>query len=173
MGIRYRLWQTWQYLTAAPLDDAAWQEIESRLTTTELILYHRYRASERRHAYRVMCALQKAGYEHPALLTAALLHDIGKTRLHLHVWERALVVAFAKLLPGRVERWGIGKPAGWRRTFVVKTQHPAWGAEMAANAGSDVLAVELIRRHQDPLPSNPAGEIDQLLHWLQWADDRH
>lgn len=131
-----------------------------------------------------MAVLTHAGHNEPALLTAALLHDIGKTRHPLPIVERVLVVLGNKFLPGRAASWGIGEPAGWRRAFVIKAQHAQWGAEMAAQAGSNPQVVELIRRHQDLLTLQevrvPAGvpvaaskeDNDQLLRLLQWADDR-
>jgi putative nucleotidyltransferase with HDIG domain len=172
LGIRYRAWQTWQFLTAAPLNATAWSTIEAQLTPAELLLFQAYRPSDRRHAYRVMCALQKAGHHEPALLTAALLHDVGKTRLPLSIGERVLVVLGWKLLPGRAAEWSKGNPAGWQRAFVIKARHAEWGAEMAAQAGSHPQVVDLIRRHQEPLSSETAGKGAQLLRLLQWADDR-
>jgi len=69
-------------------------------------------------------------------------------------------------------------PHGWRRPFVVKAQHAAWGAEMAANAGSDPLTVWLIEHHQDVLAPLKASEevgteAERLLRQLQWADDHN
>lgn len=172
MGIRYRVWQTWQFLTAAPLNATAWSIIAAQLTPAELLLFQAYRPSDRRHAYRVMQTLEKAGHHEPALLTAALLHDVGKTRLPLSIGERVLVVLGWKFLPGRAAVWSKGEPAGWRRAFVIKARHAEWGAEMAAQAGSHPQVVDLIRRHQEPLSIKPGAQTDQLLDLLQWADDR-
>lgn len=178
MSVRYRLWQVWKLLTAAPLPAEAWQEIEAVLSPQELRLFQRYRPNDRRHAWRVMCTLQEAQRAHPALLAAALLHDVGKTRTQVHLWERSLAVLGARLFPRQAERWGEGTPHGWRRPFVVKAQHAAWGAEMAANAGSDPLTVWLIEHHQDVLAPLKASEevgteAERLLRQLQWADDHN
>jgi hypothetical protein len=50
--------------------------------------------------------------------------------------------------------------------------HPERGAELAAAAGCDALAVALIRRHQEP-PAAHFGDpaLDGLLAALQAADD--
>jgi predicted hydrolase (HD superfamily) len=50
-------------------------------------------------------------------------------------------------------------------------QHPAWGAELVAAAGGSPRAVELIRRHADPVRPPFAGETDRLLAALQAVDD--
>ena len=173
MGIRYRLGQFWRVLTAQPLPAGAWPELEQVLSPSELALYGRYRPGDQWHTYQVMRRLAADGQDNPALLAAALLHDIGKTRESIRLPGRVLVVLVEKLLPGRVAKWGSGEPHGWQRPFVIKMQHPAWGAEMAQAAGSDALTVSLIRRHQDPLPPQDQSPEDQLLRRLQWVDDRH
>lgn len=169
----YRLRQFWQNVTAAPLPGDAWNEIESVLSPAEVALFRRLAASDRRHSYGVMQTLRSADHTHPALLAAALLHDVGKTRVPLTVWDRTLIVAAETAVPRRSAAWGQGTPHGWKRPFVVKAQHAAWGAEMAAAAGSRSLTVALIRRHQDPLPEAVEHEEDRLLHWLQWADEQN
>ena len=120
-----------------------------------------------------MKTLQAANHIHPDLLTAALLHDVGKTRVPLSVWERSWVVVGQVIWPKKTAVWGQDAPLGWKRPFVVKAQHPAWGADMAAAAGSSELAVGLIRRHQDNVPETAVSEMDRLLRHLQWADNQN
>ncbi len=171
MNIRYRLRQFWQLVTAQPLPPSAWREIESILSPEELALFRRHSPADRQHAYRVLRAVRAAGREHPALLVAALLHDVGKTRYRPRAWERVLGTVGERFFPDRITRWGRGEPRGWRRPFVIRAQHAAWGAEMAAAAGSSPLTVTLIRRHQDKAPTLDE-ETAALLRSLQTADDR-
>ena len=120
-----------------------------------------------------MSQLRQAGHTHPDLLTAALLHDIGKTRIDLQVWERVWIVLAKRILPRAIRQaWGAGAATGLKRGLVVRAQHPAWGAEMVAAVGGRPLAVELIRRHQDKITA-VVSEADQLLQLLQWADDQN
>lgn len=172
MNVMYRLRQFWQLVTARPLSPAAWQEIEGVLTPAEVALFRRYTPADQRHAYRVLRVLRAAGQDHPDLLAAALLHDVGKTRYRPRAWERVLGTVAERLFPGRIERWGAGEPRGWRRPFVIRAQHAAWGAEMAAAAGSSPLTVTLIRRHQDKAVAADKGETAVLLRQLQAADDQ-
>lgn len=143
------------------------------LTPAEQALFQSYSYSDKWHTYRVLRTLKEAGCTQPELLTAALLHDVGKAGTQLSAWDRSLVVLMTKVAPRRADAWGQGEASGWRRPFVVKGQHAAWGAELARAAGSRPLVVELIRRHQEPLPPAAEGEVERLLCLLQWADDQN
>ncbi len=171
--VRYRLWQFWQIVTAVPLEPSARAEVAAILSPSELSLFERFALNDQWHSYRVMKMLREAGHNQPALLVAALLHDIGKTKLTLSIWERSLIVLASILLPRQTAVWGQGDAVGWKRPFVVKMQHPAWSAEMATAAGSDAQAIELMQRHQDPIAPDDQSEEAQLLRLLQWADDQN
>lgn len=173
MRVGYRLGQFWRIWRAQPLPEAAWVEITAVLTETESALFNRFSLSDQQHGYGVLGTLQLAGHTHPDLLAAALLHDVGKTRFPLSIWERSLIVLASKLLPGKMAVWGQGDARRWQRPFVVKVQHPAWGAEMAQTAGSRPLVIALIRRHQDKLLETAVTGEDKLLRLLQWADDQN
>lgn len=169
----YRLWQFWQSASARPLSAPARAEIGRLLNPVEQRLFERLKRSDQRHSYRVMQALQAAGHGRPELLKAALLHDVGKTRVRGAAWDRVAVVLGQAFWPRRTAQWAGGQPHGWRRPFAVKARHPEWGAEMAAAAGSPALTVRLIRRHQELLPVAEAGEEARLLRLLQAVDDNN
>ena len=173
MRWRYRLWQMWLNFTvkeALPLP--ARQEIASVLSPAERRLFDRFSPRDQQHSYLVYQTLLAAGRAARPLLAAALLHDVGKTRTPLTPWDRMLPVVVEKVAPRLAHRWGAGVARGWRRPFVVRRQHAAWGAEMAQAAGSDALTVALICRHQDKLLPHQNTPQDQLLRVLQWADEQ-
>lgn len=172
MGLRYRLRQYYQAVTAAPLPEADLREIAAVLGGAAHDLFLRFDKSDRRHSAQVYCLLRNSGHEDPNLLAAALLHDVGKTRVPLASWERALVVVSEKLWPRSVARWGQGEAQGWRRPFVVRCQHPQWGAELAEAAGLDPDTVALIRYHQDAKLPAAQRHLREQLRLLQWADDQ-
>ncbi|GIK63238.1 MAG: HDIG domain-containing protein [Chloroflexota bacterium] len=141
------------------------------LSEAQFALFKTMRRSERQHHLRVLEKLLKKGQNHPALITAALLHDVGKTRARFTIIERILAVLVKKFLPHQFETWANGEAKGWKQPFVVSAKHPEWGAEMVAMAGDDAMVVELIRQHQNRLKHPPANEFEDLLVALQASDD--
>lgn len=165
-----RLRQGLRALTAwaHPVDEA---EAAAVLTPALLALFKRMRRSERLHSLNVLRALQAAGHDEADLLTAALLHDVGKTVGPFYFHERVLVVLVMKALPAQYARWGQAEPRGWRRPFAISLRHPEWSADMVQAAGGSPRAVEIIRRHQEKLPGPPGNATERLLLALQAADD--
>jgi hypothetical protein len=171
--VLYRIWQFRQSVRPKPLSQDQWLELEIVLSKEEMALYKRQDNSGQRHAYRVMKTIQSAGHTEDGLLKAALLHDIGKLRQPLSWWQRPMVVLVGALLPGLANRLAREDGPGWRQAFAVKYSHPDWGAQEAERAGSPAVTVNLIRRHQDPLPGSLLEAEDRLLSLLVWADNRN
>jgi putative nucleotidyltransferase with HDIG domain len=180
----YRLRQFIAALGAHPAAEDL-QQAAQWLSPQEMALFDRLQPSEQVHSLQVFKSLQSGGgslTRQPDLLVAALLHDVGKCRHPLRLWERAWIVFAQALLPGFVERWGRSGSSEnqahglriqgpwWQRPFVVAIQHPAWGAEMAAEAGSSPLVVALIRRHQNHLAEEGVSLEERLLVALQRVD---
>lgn len=179
--ICYRTRQFWLALgaTPGPLD---LEEARAVLNPLQFELFSQLQPGEQVHSLHVMRKLVAQGQAHPDLLTAALLHDVGKSRLRLRLWERVLVVLGKTFFPGQVKQWGSlavdeqeilsgASRLSWRRAFVIAEQHAEWGAQMAARAGSSPLVVDLIRRHQDPVQNQVDSFEDDLLCQLQSVDD--
>lgn len=176
----YRTRQFW----SAVRPDSHLVDLENAATLLnreQFILFQRMQPSEQAHSLRVQQALLERGEQDKDLFVAALLHDVGKTRYPLRLWERIWIVLAQAVYPGIVDRWGKdahGQPetmAWWRKAFVVAAQHPKWSAEMAETAGTSPLAVALIRRHQEKHTSFTEREVisreEFLLQTLQSVDD--
>ena len=172
MDILYRLGQLWHNMTAQPLSQPELKEITNNLTHQELSLFRQMSQSDQQHAYRVFRLLRDSGQVDVDLLAAALLHDVGKVRGDLSAWDRSIVVLGETFAPQRAKQWGNGDESGWERAFVVREQHAAWGAALAKNVGSRPGVVDLIKRHQDPLPVDDRRK-DERLMLLRWADDQN
>jgi hypothetical protein len=170
----YRTRQFWLAWRAPSLKDHDLASACKILTAEQMQLFSRLQPSEQVHALRVLQTVQQHGERDPDLHAAALLHDIGKVRAPLRLWERVLIVLVRGFFPKRARIWGYGQCRGWRRPFVVAEQHPVWGGQMAAEVGATPLAASLIRRHQSPNQLEPVspGE-DRLLEILQQADHQN
>jgi hypothetical protein len=108
----------------------------------------------------------------PALATAALLHDVGKIRYPLAVWQKTLTVLVRAFLPGLFRRWSRGDARHlWLRPFVVNIRHPAWSGEILAQAGASPDAVWLAEHHADDAEQWRDHMLYTLLKRLQAADD--
>lgn len=143
------------------------------LTPAQMALFAALRRGEQQHSLHVLCAALAQGEAPHDLAVAALLHDAGKARYSFSVLEKTLVVLARAALPRRSARWAAADPdAGrWARPFAISAQHPAWGAELAAAAGTPPRAVWLIAHHADPLAAHAGHPHAPLLARLQRADD--
>jgi putative nucleotidyltransferase with HDIG domain len=167
----YRARQFWHALIAKPAPQDLLQAGQV-LSPALMALFLRLQASEQAHSLWIFQQLRTQNPDvHTDLLAAALLHDVGKSRYPLRAWERVLIVLAKAVSPRQVERWGQAEPRGWKRSFVVAAQHPAWGAEMAAQAGASERVAAIIRRHQDTR-LQPGGELEDIfLYQLKLLDD--
>jgi hypothetical protein len=129
--------------------------------------------NDQRHAVAVARTLRQAGHNQPALLQAALLHDVGKC-LGQPIIYRVLIVLAEAFWPEALVRLSTASAEGtgvswWRRPFVIHAHHPSIGAAWAQEAGCDPLTIDLIAQHQDLLGEAITAE-QRLLAVLQWAD---
>jgi len=175
--IAYRASQFWKALQSRPTSEQL-AEARSILTPELMALFLTIQPGEQAHSLKIMEELEQQGQNNPDLQVAALLHDVGKARYPLRVWERIEIVIAKACLPTQVKGWGAAQPKGWKRPFVIAAQHAVWGAEAAAAAGASPLTVELIRRHQTrPQPQadqNPISALaEQYLTHLQRLDDKY
>jgi hypothetical protein len=168
----YRASQFWHALLATK-EGVETRAIQSYLSPTQIVLFRRMHPSEQSHAFHVFNRLKESGQDNPDLLTAALLHDIGKILSPLSIWERVEIVLGQHFFPKAAKQWSGGKPLGPRHPFVVAEHHPAWGASLAAQTGASAQAVALINRHHEALAELPASATDRLLEALQHADDSY
>ncbi len=127
-------------------------EVRSRLSEPEFALFLASEPRDRRHAMDLYRALLEAGAD-DEVLTAALVHDVGKGRLR--AWQRVVFVACGGLpVVGRL----IESPDGaeWRRGLSRLRHHARLGAALLVDAGSAPRVVELVGRHTDSPPADDA-----------------
>jgi len=175
-GILYRFKQFWWGIRAKPLTTEQMTHIRTILSAEQFTLYQKYSINDQQHGYRVLQHLQQAGYKDPELLTAGLLHDVGKSKSDMTVIDRSIVVLGRILVKKQTEIWGqhpLEQASWWQRPFVIREQHPAWGADMAQEIGCTPQVLRLIYHHQDDLETAGFNDphFETLLAQLQWADD--
>jgi hypothetical protein len=142
---KYRLWQFWHNLSPSNLEPSEEEEIVSILSADEMDLFSRQDLADMRHSFRVMRTIKESGNDSVDLLKAALLHDVGKTRVKIVWWDRPVVVLAEALIPTFAERWSNGSGKGWSRPFVMKAKHAEWGADAASAAGYwDMIANRVV-----------------------------
>ncbi len=142
------------------------------LTPEQLALFRRLRRAEQLHSLNVLRALLDQGDTPPDLAAAALLHDVGKSRYPLALWQKTAAVLVRAVAPGLFQRLSAGDPRRLlNRPFAVYVHHPAWGAELAAQVGSSSGTVWLIAQHQQPADQVCDHDLCQMLKRLQRADD--
>ena len=118
---------------------------------------------DQQHGLIVMRRVRaRAGEADAELLTAALIHDCGKGRVHL--WQRVAHVLMAALAPGLERRIASETGAEWRRGFWRLLHHPELGAQMAEAAGAHPDVARMIREQDAPAP-------DARVAMLQAADE--
>ena len=131
------------------------------------------------HALKVARRLRAEGHDDPALLQAALLHDLGKwdpaTGRRVTLPYRVLTVLLRRVPAGRrlLRRLSSGSPEArtWRYPWYLQRRHPDLGARLAAAHGAQPDVVELIRRHEEPAPPLSPPQRTRLRA-LQAADER-
>lgn len=152
----YRARQFWQALTAAP-----GREPPCALPPRLAALYRAMPRVDRAHGLRTYRRLAAARQVPAALAAAALLHDVGKARVHL--WDRVLYVLAGGRLPGWLARW----PG-----LAALRDHAAVGARLVEEAGADEETVALVRHHHDhPLALGWPAAQRASLEALQRADE--
>ena len=151
------------------------------LTDAQIALFRSIPASDQQHALAVLRALRAAGNDESALVQAALLHDVGKVspsvgregESRVRLWHRVVQVLLEAVHPEWIHRLADDVPGSWRYPFFVLLHHAERGAEWAAEAGTDRLAVALIYwHHTAPEQSDLDAEGRSLLAKLQVADEQ-
>ncbi len=150
-----------------------WDLAAETLSPDLMTLFRRLKRSEQLHSLNVLRGVLAQGSAPHDLRVAALLHDVGKTRYPLAVWQKTFAVLLRAFVPALFNRWSAaGSPANpLQRPCIVSTQHPAWSAEIVAEIGASETALWLIAHHADPVERWAQHPAVHLLRRLQQADD--
>ncbi|HEV8573756.1 MAG TPA: HD domain-containing protein [Dehalococcoidia bacterium] len=125
-------------------------------------LFESMNLRDQRHSMDTYRLLKEQGQRDRDLLTAALLHDIGKGRIagaNVRLWHRVAYVVLNTLAPSTLKR------RTGHSGLSALHQHAERGAVVAEALGAPAAVVDLIRRHHEEDPP------DAPLRLLRSADD--
>ncbi len=169
-AVRYRIDQFLRALTARhAVSGQRLRQATAILSPEARLLFARQAPQDQRHALDVFETLLEQGYRDEHVLTAALLHDVGKAAVHAPPWRRGIFVLAERFAPQRFEHWSQGGYQREERVPNTYAKHPKIGARWAKEAGCSGLTVDLIAHHEDRIDTCQT-ERDRLLMALQAAD---
>ena len=171
-----------------PLTPGERAEAQAWLPESAWPLFDAMPRNDQRHSLNVLRTLHAAGHAEPALMQAALLHDVAKSAGGVTLFHRVAVVLIKIVWPdwfARVAQTPAPARSAPRYPFWAHANHPELGAEMAAggrlrSAGRDAdppAPGDGQGSGGGPWGSGGAGEqrngrdVDLLLTALRTADD--
>jgi len=152
----YRLWQVRQQLGfVTPLSSTEHEHVAKYLQSDAMLLFLSMSSADQRHSLRVCQGLQARGCQQRELLTAALLHDVGKAAGRVPFWTRPVIVLCKRLAPHlliRLTAYPVEsrRLPHWRRALSYAWWHAEVGADLALEAGLGEPIVHYIRMHHRP-----------------------
>jgi len=144
------------------------------LSSAQMSLFQRMNRSERLHSLNVLRDVLKSGQTPHDLAVAALLHDVGKIRYPLAIWQKTLAVLVRAFSPEVFQEWSQKNPDNLLyRAFVVSEQHPIWSSALVRETGASERTIWLIEHHADEAAVWQDHPHHTLLVRLKAADDNN
>jgi hypothetical protein len=168
IAVLYRLKQVYQQLgLVPPLTQQDYQEVEHWLPSQAVELFRTMSQADQQHSLRVLRGLWARGCREKDMLSAALLHDVGKAQGRVPFWTRPVLVLSKRLAPRWLQRVVVDPEltsfvhmTSWRRALSYAWYHAEVGARLAAQAGLSERSVLYIRTHHEP--AGPAAELHRV-----------
>lgn len=162
--IRLRATQLLRYARPGPIDVTPMQ---AYLTLQAAATFATLPAGDQRHALAVARQLEVQGAP-PNVITAGLLHDIGKAvpGSPVHIADRIAKVVLARVAPGRLHRIAAWDTPRWPLGGLwVLSRHARHGGELVRRWGYPERVAWLVEHHED------RNTGDEQLNLLVAMDD--
>ena len=121
--------------------------IEKYLNNNEIFMFNKLKKSDKHHCIRV-CKDSLAFVEDKNIKVneykvgkAALLHDIGKSKCHLNIIEKSIIVLLDKFTKGKLKKYDKIKKVN------IYYNHPKVGYEMLKIYNYDKELLDVVRYH--------------------------
>lgn len=143
--------------------------VKKFLTEDEIKIFKKLKINDQHHCIRVckdsleMNRNYELNIDEYKLGKAALLHDIGKTKFHLNLVEKSIVVILHKLTRGYIKKYKNIKQID------IYYNHPKIGYEILKEKGYSKDILEVVRHHH-----TKNRMIDnEYLTIISFCDDRN
>ena len=140
------------FLTARPLSPREQIFVSDSISSDLRRLFYTQRIEDQRHAVDVASRVAND----PDLIEAALMHDIGKTAVHLGAIERSLATM-----------WSMASLPIWGEWLSYRDHGPI-GADLLEAHGAGALAVSFTRHHPGERPDSC-----NRAHWISLEKADH
>ncbi|MEQ8672974.1 MAG: hypothetical protein RLP44_31135 [Aggregatilineales bacterium] len=153
--------------------DADLQLAETYLNDAQLELFKQMKHGEQLHSLNVLRDVLAQAEDTPRdLAIAALLHDSGKIRYPLAIWQKTLAVLMRAGSISLYRRMSTGDPRNpFKRACVVAERHPVWSSELVMKTNASERTLWLVTHHADSLTQWDSHPHSKLLKRLKDADD--
>ncbi|GAB6168735.1 HD domain-containing protein [Clostridium carnis] len=143
--------------------------IRKYLSEDEIKLFNELKHNDKHHCIRVckdsmiMRDEKKINVDKIKLGKAALLHDIGKSKFHLNVMEKSMVVLLDKATKGKINKYDNIKQID------IYYNHPKIGADILRNYNYDNEILEVVKYHHH----SDIGENNKILDIISKCDNKN
>lgn len=148
----YRIRQFFQALFSKP-SPSELEELQTFLPPQAYSLFLRQSLAEQRHGIDVAKLirgwdLSLTRQEKINIVTAAILHDCGKSYIKIRLWHRVFIVLIDRV--PRPLKLMVIKYKPFQVPLHLSTQHARWGSHLAKKAGLSMDVCNLIYEHHHP-----------------------
>lgn len=145
--------------------------IEKYLNENEIYMFSKLKKSDKHHCIRVcrdslvLLKNSNIGIDEYEIGKAALLHDIGKSKCHLNLIEKSIIVLLDKFTKGTLKKYdNISK-------IDIYYNHPKIGYEMLKVYNYDKELLDVVRYHHKD--KNKEFKINKMVDIINICDNKN